>query len=102
MMHLQANLPDAVGTNFRAVVATLAGRLPSLPGLFSPQEVKTVLENLTDSLRASMNQVVLGKKPKYRECPKCSHLSLRRTILCSDCWSKVTELDPLAPCERLG
>ncbi len=97
MMHLRKDLSEPVGTNLREVVAKIARRHPALPGSATPEEVETVLDNLTASREASVTQAVPGLEPKYRECPKRRHLVLRQTTLCGDCWSKVMELDPPPP-----
>jgi hypothetical protein len=99
MMHLRTNLAEPVGTNLREVVATIARRHPALPGPLTPEEVKTVLDNLTASMETSVNQVAPGRKRSYRACPKRGHLNLRKTTLCRDCWSNVMEIGSLAPGE---
>jgi hypothetical protein len=81
-----AHYSDATATKLRAIVKSIDQEIVQTPP--------------TAALQAAWAQLVetlsLGPAPLTRECPKCHGIGMRAASRCSNCWTSLELLPPLA------
>ncbi len=80
-------LPQAEGTQLRALVATLEREIAALP---KDATADSGTARLTAGWASLCKQLALDPEPEVRACPKCSGVCMRMATVCGRCWNKLT------------
>lgn len=82
--------PDPVKSRLRWAMNSLEKQLAQLPRTTIDADGKERPSGAVTAFHELAELLALGPEPEVRECPVCSHVSMRQATLCSYCWSRLT------------